>query len=305
MIYRRTHLAELGLHLEQIQLQDGTLVTCIPDLGPVQWLHDQLLRSPTDPTLRNANDRAPSGMLNLSFNIYLIQSSAGTTLVDTGIGNNKTRSDRPAWHQLQGPFLEILRQLGISAIDVDLVINTHLHADHVGWNTIADGNDGWQPTFGAATYVTSCAELEALRARVEQSDNPETLLHGAWADSIRPIVEGPGYRTVKAGDIVSGLEFIALPGHTPGMLGLLFEVGEDRIVFSADAIHHPVQLGLGTGASKFCADPARSIATRVALLERCVGERLVMAPYHFPAPAFGYISQATTGFELVPLDLCF
>jgi glyoxylase-like metal-dependent hydrolase (beta-lactamase superfamily II) len=303
MIYRRIELAEVNVTLEQIELQGGTRITCIPDLGPVQWPRDQLLRSPMDAALRRAINHAPLGTVEpdgstvkLSFNIYLIQSQAGTILVDAGIGNGKTRIDRPAWHRLDGPSLKILSLLGAPPANVNFVINTHLHADHVGWNTVPDGKGQWLPTFTSARYVTSAVELEALMARAETAAKPQELLHGAWADSILPIIEGPGYQKVRAGDQLCGLEFLGLPGHTAGMLGLLLKSGSETVVFSADAIHHPIQLANGASASNFCADPARSITTRLNLLERCATERLLLAPYHFPDPAFGYIERTANGY---------
>jgi len=149
--------------------------------------------------------------------------------------------------------------------------------------------------------VTSAAELEALVERAKVAAKPQELLHGAWADSILPIIKGPGYRKVTAGDQLCGLEFMGLPGHTSGMLGLRLTSGNETVVFSADAIHHPIQLANGAFASNFCADPARSIATRLALLERCATEHLLLVPYHFPYPAFGFTERTANGYLFQPL----
>jgi glyoxylase-like metal-dependent hydrolase (beta-lactamase superfamily II) len=305
MIHRYIHLHDLGMQLEQIELRGGVRVTCVPDLGPVQWPREHLLRYSMDEGLRSAINSAPIGAvapddttIEISFNIYLIQTSIKTILIDAGVGNNKNRPDRPAWHYRQGSFLDVLAALDVRTENVDVVVNTHLHADHVGWNTVATIEGSWTPTFPKAVYVAPKEELDTLTRRSEQAETPEALLHGAWVDSILPIIRGPGFRTVEAGDRIDGLEFIALPGHTPGMLGLLLSSEDESIMFSADAIHHPLQLRHGTGASNFCADPERSIATRMTLLERCRTENLLLAPYHFPVPTFGFVEETEGGFRM-------
>lgn len=311
MKHNHIWIASLGISLEQLALEDGTLVTCIPDLGPVQWRRDKLIGEmqftrnepyPTSPM--NSADNGLADTLSLSFNIYLVQSRAGNVLLDTGIGNGKYRPDRPAWDRLNGPFLAILEGLGLDADHIDFVINTHLHADHVGWNTIADSSGVWRPTFPSATYVTPARELEAMLAKAQATSNSSNLLHGAWQDSVMPIIDGPGYLAVQPGEIVAGLQTIALPGHTSGMIGLILGSGDETIVFTADAIHHPIQLPNNAPASNFCMNPEESVQTRIKLLETCALNNWIIAPYHFPAPAFSHIKRnEANGYEIKPFVL--
>ncbi|QKJ94452.1 MBL fold metallo-hydrolase [Agrobacterium pusense] len=311
MRHNQIRIKGSDLSLEQLVLEDETLVTCIPDLGPVQWRRDQLIgemqlsaKGPNPASSMNITESGSADTLSLSFNIYLVQSRAGNILIDTGIGSGKHRADRPAWDRLRGPLLAILEGLGLSTIDINFVVNTHLHADHVGWNTIIDASGVWRPTFPAAVYVTPALELEAMLVKARAASSSSDLLHGAWEDSVMPIIDGPGYLTVQPGEMFAGLQTIALPGHTPGMIGLILSSGNQTIVFTADAIHHPVQLSNNVPASNFCINPEESVQTRIELLETCARNDWVIAPYHFPTPAFSRIKRnEATGYEIEPLGV--
>ncbi len=311
MKHKYIRISGLPISLEQLELDDDTVVTCIPDLGPVQWRRDQLIgevrfeeKEPNPASSMKISEYGLVDTLSLSFNIYLVQSRAGNILIDAGIGSDKRRPDRPAWDGLSGPFLAILEGLGLSPIDINIVVNTHLHADHVGWNTVIGSDGVWHPTFPSAIYVTSAQELDAMLTIARTASSSSRLLHGAWEDSVKPIIDGPGYMAVQPGEIVGGLQTIALPGHTPGMIGLILRGGSETIVFTADAIHHPLQLSSNVPASIFCKNPEQSVQTRMKLLETCARDSWVIAPYHFPSPAFCRIKgNEAIEFQIEPLGV--
>lgn len=295
-----------GRVLERVVLGDAS-VTCIPDLGGVAWPAGALFDGVTPDLFAEAEAVLPAGVLNsrhgtvqLSFNIFLIEVGGAVILVDAGIGNAKARPDRPAWDGRNGPFIDVLTGLGVPPERVDIVVNTHLHADHVGWNTHLTDR-GWEPTFPHARYLVSEIELDLVRARARE-EPASSLLHGAYEDSIRPIMSAGRWETVGApAEIASGLVAESAPGHTPGMLILRLGRGGDELVFLADAIHHPLQLVSPDLSSRFDQDPQRGRDTRRRLLAECAERGSIIAPYHFPAPAFGRIGQHHGRYALRPL----
>jgi glyoxylase-like metal-dependent hydrolase (beta-lactamase superfamily II) len=275
----------------------------IADADAVAWPAKALFGSITDAELANARARLPQGSvdpaegtLRLSFNSYLIAGLHLTVLIDTGIGNGKERPDRPAWHRRTSAFLDILAALGFPPESVDLVVNTHLHADHVGWNTVYDGQK-WRPTFPRARYVTPASELAYWSARANAKPD-EPVLHGAFADSIAPLIEEGVLSALPVpAEIAPGLHLEPAHGHSPGMAVVRLVADDEEVYFLADVLHHPVQFLAPRLRTNFCLDPAQAMATRARILEQCVARRAIVAPYHFTPPAFGRISASDGEFD--------
>ena len=205
----------------------------------------------------------------------------------------------PVWHQRNVRFLETLAVLGYPAERIDIVINTHLHADHVGWNTVLV-NGAWRPTFPRARYITPKGELDYW-SKLYETQGVETL-HGAYADSVAPLLAHGKLESVETPhEIVPGLRLEPAPGHAPGMAVVRLIAGETEILFLADAVHHPLQLSDPQITSNFCQDPAQANATRRRLLDDCVARGTIVAPYHFPTPVFGRFRRAGAGFDYLPL----
>lgn len=293
----RIELPSLAAEVHLLTVGD-TRIYRIADADSVAWPAKALFGQITDATLANAADNLPKGAvdtdkgtLTLSFNSYLIASPNLTALIDAGIGNGKERLDRPAWHQRSGAFLDILAALGFSPDGIELVVNTHLHADHVGWNTVHDGQR-WRPTFPRARYVTPADELRYWTARAETKPD-EPVLHGAYADSIAPLIEeGVLHALPLPAAIAPGLYLEPAYGHSPGMGVVRLVADGEEIYFLADVLHHPVQFLAPRLCTNFCLDPAQALTTRMRILEECVARRAIVAPYHFTPPAFGRVTAS-------------
>ncbi len=304
----RRHFPELDIELEQLEA-GPVLVTCIPDMANVAWPAKAIFAGLSREDLEAAAGRSPEGTVDpegdtvaLSFNCYVIETPDYVALIDGGIGDGKERPHRPAWHRRATKFLDTLQAIGISPERVDIVINTHLHADHVGWNTRREG-ETWRPTFPNARYVVAETEL-AHWTKVHEASVDGNTLHGAFADSVLPIIQSVGFEAVASdAKVAAGLRLKPAPGHSPGMVVVSLDTGEGEVLFLADAVHHPLQLGDDAIVCNFCEDPVQARATRIGLLGASAAAGTVLAPYHFPAPVFGRLTAEATSFRFVPLDI--
>lgn len=219
-----------------------------------------------------------------SVHSWLIQTAHHTVLVDCCSGNHKDRPWWPRFHQLRTPFLQRLARAGVAPEQVDIVMCTHLHADHIGWNTqLRDGR--WVPTFPRARYLFSRRECEHWDPRLhpDGADDPHRRI--AWQDSVLPIIEA-GLAEQVSGPHAIGDDLLIedAPGHTPGhiLLRLLHDDGGG--VFCGDVIHHPLQVCAPHWNSQFCMAPAQARATRRQVLEHCAETGARLLPTHFGAP---------------------
>ncbi|MEU4995886.1 MBL fold metallo-hydrolase [Streptomyces sp. NPDC021622] len=220
-------------------------------------------------------------VVNAALQTWVLRSEGRVILVDTGGGNNKPRPGTP-WDHLETDFLGNLARAGVEPEDVDLVINTHLHADHVGWNTRLDGGS-WVPTFPNATYLIHRNDFEFWNPA-----NGHTSVLGdgnthVFEDSVAPVHEagrtqlweGDGYRI----DAHLRLELAA--GHTPGSAVVTLASGSERAAFVGDLLHSPVQILEPDANSCFCEDPGRSRAARRRLLGWAADRNGLLFPAHF------------------------
>ena len=228
-----------------------------------------------------------SGDLLTSFHSWLVRRDGLTILVDACIGEHKDRPLRPAWHQRSGgPYLSRLKAEGVTPEQVDCVLCTHLHADHVGWNTRLE-NGRWVPTFPNARYLVGTRELaHAQDLAANPSDPPKD--HGSFADSVQPLLDAGRIDAVEETHrIADGLRLSPVPGHTPGQVMLhVEEPGERPALLTGDAIHHPVQLAMPDTSSRFCADPVQAAATRRRVLEEAADSDAWLLTAHFPGPDY-------------------
>lgn len=231
---------------------------------------------------------AENGNLIISIQTYVVKTRHHTVLVDTCVGNHKPRSLFPDWSMLDGPYLQDLGALGVSPEQVDYVLCTHLHLDHVGWNTkLEDGR--WVPTFPNAKYLFAKKEWEFWKSEYERGAE-NAADDGSIADSVIPIVEA-GKAVLVDGDhaIDDEMHLSPSPGHTPGHVCLHLQSGGKKAVMTGDIMHHPVQCSEPQWSSGFCVDPVQSAATRRSFLETYSDQDVIILAAHFLAPNGGRI----------------
>ncbi len=236
------------------------------------------------------------GRLIMAFQSYVVRTPHHVILVDSCIGNGKQRPTRPDWHEkTDDRFMSGLAAAGLGLGDIDYVMCTHLHADHVGWNTRLE-NGRWVPTFPKARYVFGAREFEHWQAM----DARAPVL--PFQDSVLPVVEA-GRADLVAGDHAIGdhLRLMATPGHTPGHVSILFGKGGDEAVAPGDLIHSPVQALWPELSTKFDVDRQEAARTRSAFLERYCDTETLCCMAHFPSPSVGRIVRRGEGFVCRPV----
>jgi glyoxylase-like metal-dependent hydrolase (beta-lactamase superfamily II) len=205
-------------------------------------------------------------------------------LIDTGAGNDKQRPGIPLFGNLRTPFLQTLAAAGFSPEDIDLVVCTHLHVDHVGWNTQLL-NGLWVPTFPRARYVFPMADAEYWDPRNIDAYPPkvgEAVNEGFFADSVRPVMEaGMAWLVSGSTQISDSVRVDPAPGHTPGSQTITLTSGGETAMFVGDVIHHPLQIMNPAWNSIFCEDAVQARASRMRVLQSVVALRAVMVPAHF------------------------
>ena len=216
-------------------------------------------------------------------------------LIDACVGEHKDRPTRPMFNQRKDvDFIAKLAQLGLAPEDIDVVLCTHLHVDHVGWNTKLD-NGRWVPTFPNARYLFGRKELDFWMAQPDRA----AVGGGSLVDSVIPIVEAKRCDLVDDGhDLGRGLSLCALPGHTPGQLGLDVQRGKDRAFFVGDAIHSPIQVVYPHISTGFDTSKEDARATRTAFLEAAADDNRWLVPCHFRGPIGHRIQRDGASFKL-------
>jgi glyoxylase-like metal-dependent hydrolase (beta-lactamase superfamily II) len=240
------------------------------------------------------NDRAE---VLLGCHSFLLRTRSRNILVETCVGEGKARPRLAIWNQREGSgYLTRLRAAGLHPEDIDIVLCTHLHADHVGWNTrIVSGR--WIPTFPRARYLVPSTEIEH-RESVRTNVPPWTYNHGAYEDSIDPLLEAGMIDTVNGGDEIDhGIRLVPLPGHKLGQLGLEIETADGKLLLCGDALHSPAQVLRPDWSSAFCADRDLAKETRRSLLHRAAADGTIIIPSHLRRCAGMQIVKVDGGFR--------
>ena len=233
---------------------------------------------------------AAKGFLKLSIHSWLLKIGGKTILIDTCVGNHKPRAHRPMWHMMETKYLERLAAAGVRPEDVDLVMCTHLHVDHIGWNTKLE-NGRWVPTFPNARYVFSKEDYDHY---LKLDEDPKTgpVNGGSFRDSVLPVVEaGLTQMVTGAGAIDENLAWEPAPGHTPGTLALKFNSRGQHAMFCGDILHHGIQVYHPDWNSFACADQIMARKSRRKVLEHCAGTGALLMPAHFGAPFVCHIDS--------------
>ncbi|QWA10756.1 MBL fold metallo-hydrolase [Sodalis ligni] len=230
--------------------------------------------------------------ITLSVHSWLIDMDGLKILIDTGIGNHKPRPFSALFHQLENPFLQRLAAAGAAPEDIDYVLLTHLHTDHVGWNTRwVDG--AWQPTFPRAKYVLPRTELEYF---FTPAGEKRRML---FDDSILPVIctNQAVVMAADGGEILPGIAYHPAPGHSAGHMIISLRSGGREAIFSGDAMHSPLQVARPEWGSTYCLDPHTALASRLALLEQAAQNKALVLPAHFPGASAGFVTREGDGYS--------
>jgi glyoxylase-like metal-dependent hydrolase (beta-lactamase superfamily II) len=279
------------------------LIEIVEFVGPT---HDaQWMLPDVEPRTLAANEGLLSGFwmprtnrLVFTYQLWLLKTSDAVALIDTGCGNHKSRISS-CQNRINTPVLDWLEAAGAAPDDVTHVIHTHLHSDHVGWNTrLIDGR--WLPTFPNATYYMPKLDYELFKGRRAVSMQPE-MYEPVMIDSVNPVMQAGLVRFIEAGDEVAGLRAIATPGHTPGHLAYLFEHRGEQFIFAGDVFHSPLQVLYPQINSRWCEDQAMARRTRHNLLCTAAERDAAILPAHAKGVHGWRIGRGKDGF-LVGFD---
>ncbi|MFG2669084.1 MBL fold metallo-hydrolase [Streptomyces sp. NPDC048387] len=268
-------------------LGDVEIIRVIEDRAPFAAARDLVPQSGAEVWKENEDWLAPdhwqpdTDLAVLALQTWVLRSGGRTVLVDTGAGNGRERPGSPLFHQRRGDFMGRLAAAGVRPEDVDVVVNTHLHADHVGWNT-RDADGEWVPAFPRARYLLPAADDTCFGPRGGYGDGARPVDRLVYEDSIAPVHRsGQAVLWEDSHRIDARLTLEAAPGHTPGSSVLRLESGTDRAVFVGDLLHSPVQVLKPSCNSCFCVDAAQAADSRRRILGRAAQRRELVVPAHF------------------------
>ena len=228
----------------------------------------------------------------LKTHLWVVQVDGLTIVVDTGIGNGKSRPFNALFDRLDNPVLERFAAAGFQPEHVDYVLLTHLHVDHVGWNT--HWQDGrWVPVFPNATYVFGQREQDFFAM---PEGEPRRMV---FEDSVLPLIEAGQARAVRdAGEeILDGIRFVPTFGHSFGHMAIEVRSRGETALFSGDVMHSAIQVYRPEWNSVFCLDQARARESRRWLLDRAAETNATVFAAHFPETSAGKVQRSGDGFE--------
>ena len=235
------------------------------------------------------------GNLKAVVQAFVIDTGKMRVLIDACVGNRKPRNEIAEWNNLDTSFLGQLRDKGYNPEMIDVVTCTHLHFDHVGWNTMLV-DEKWVPTFPKARYLFVENEYNYWKA------NPESELaddHAGFRDSIMPVFDAGLAKLVDTDHKLSDEIFlIPTPGHTPAHVSVVVRSNKEQAVITGDVFHHPCQIARPNWMS-FDTDKEQALNSRYAFLERFADTNTLVVGSHFASPAAGFLQRDNGSFKLV------
>lgn len=279
----KLHIGSVVIH-SLVEIEAGHIIQSgLPEATPdavraIPWLQPEF---------------ATDGNLKAVIQSFIVETLEHRILVDTCNGNRKHRTDLPEWNNLQLPFLEQMQGIGLTPEDIDIVLNTHMHCDHVGWNTrLVDG--AWVPTFPNAIYLMVQKEYDYWTSPLDKEVNDD---RAAFADSVQPIVTAGKATFVDSNyAITSTVSLFPTHGHTPGHVSVLIEDSGERAVITGDVLYSPCQIAHPEWGTPFDTDTKVATETRRKFLSDCADTKTVIVGSHFPPPTCGTIKTSNEGF---------
>ena len=234
----------------------------------------------------------PEGKLKMSIHAYVVEAGARRIVVDTGLGNDKQGRHIPLWNNLNTPFLFKLTEAGFAPETIDTVICTHMHVDHVGWNTKLIGGK-WVPTFPNAKYLFGKTEYDFWNAF---GDNTEP--RAVFDDSVKPVVDaGQAELIASETQVCEEISTFPTPGHSPGHISILIRSQGEEAMLLGDVAHHPCQFEHLDWASSYDGDdPQASTKMRDQLFGKLAGTKVRVFGGPFDP---GYVVREGKAFRLM------
>jgi glyoxylase-like metal-dependent hydrolase (beta-lactamase superfamily II) len=267
--------------------------------GGSRFLLPQATREAIQPIAWLQPDFAdPAGRLKMSIHALVVETPERRIIVDTCLGNDKEQRRIPGWNRLQTSFLGDLAAAGYPRETIDTVVCTHLHVDHVGWNTmladLADGTKAWVPTFPRARYLIGRVEYRHWTQRSEREDMLPVL-----ADSVAPVFDA-GLVDLIGEDhrICDEVNLVATPGHTPGHVSVRIASGGEEALISGDFMHHPCQIAPPQWSSTADSDPDLARRTRGRMLAQLADTSILVVGTHFAGRTAGHVVRDGDAFRL-------
>ena len=286
-----------SVRVDRILESEGPFLD-IPTLFP-QMSADEVARQ--RPMLEKLGALVPgTQLLVLAVQSYLLRTPTHTVLIDTCVGNHKSFPRRAAWHQQKSAaYLTALHAAGVSPNEIDVVLCTHLHVDHVGWNTqLIDGR--WVPTFPNARYLFGRIEYAHWEAQ-NQAAQGDDARDRVFEESVLPVVAAGLVDFVESDAAIDEyLRLLPTPGHTPGHHAVMLGDGDAVALFTGDILHSPLQVARPDLSPIFDADPAQAADTRRRALDLMCDRRMLCCTAHFPSPSVFRIARDGSGFRCEP-----
>lgn len=276
--------------VQELTLSNFTPAALFPD-----WDPGAIAKKP-DWLLPGTMDASQEHVL-MSVHSWLVQEPGRTILIDTGVGNGKPRPYAPFFDRLNNPFIERLQEKGVAPTDIDYVLLTHLHVDHVGWNTRLQG-DRWIPTFPNARYVFSRVEHEYFTDPKNHTERNRTSFR-VQQDSIDPIIEAglADQIEIDGSESIDGFTFYLTPGHSVQHASIGFRSGKNFALFLGDLLHWPVEVYRPDWNTVFDAFPEEARKSREWALNFADENQATIFTSHFPVSSAGKIVREGSGFR--------
>jgi glyoxylase-like metal-dependent hydrolase (beta-lactamase superfamily II) len=236
---------------------------------------------------------------------YIVESQGHRIIVDTCIGNDKPRNNE-GWNKLQIPFIERLTKAGYPPESIDTVLCTHLHLDHVGWNTLWGGTK-WVPTFPNARYLFGRIEWEHWTHENQGTGNmPDFVVQlseqgNVMNDSVLPIVKAGLQELVETNyRVTDEVSLFPTPGHTPGHVSVAISSAGEKATITGDLMRNPIQIADPEICSNFDFDQSIALSTRRTFIGNHENKKVLVLGTHFTSPNAGHIVTEKGGRRFVP-----
>lgn len=287
------------------QIGDARVTNVIEYSGPTHSIDFLFPTLPAGLIDRNIGWMAPNHWIPemqrfvITIQLWVLHAGGNVIVIDTGVGNSKRRPSVRT-HMLNTLTLLWLEAAGAGPNQVTHVVHTHLHTDHVGWDTqFVDG--AWVPTFPKARYLYPRSDYDWFRAKAEAGEFNAGQIAAILEDSVAPIfAAGLADFIDETKEVAGCLAVEPIPGHTPGQISLRLRSRGEEGIFCADVMHSPLQITDATLNTAFCIDSNQAAATRKAFLARAADRDALIMPCHFGYPYCGRVGRDGDGYVFVP-----